>query len=65
MITARMLLDRMTPTTILALLRDMSEAQDDQDDPAVLRELLAQLDRLVGRKEADAMLVAAGLEAGE
>ena len=65
MITARMLLDRMTPTTLLVFLQDISEVEDDQDTAAVRSELIDQLIACIGEADAIAALNAAGLKVTE
>lgn len=62
MITARMLLDRMTPAAIIVTLQDMAQVEDDQNDYDVRQALIDQLVALIGEDGADAELEAAGLE---
>ena len=62
MITARMLLNRMTPAAIIATLQDMQQVEDDQDDYYVRLALVDQLVALIGEDGAAAELEAAGLE---
>lgn len=62
MITARMLLDRMTPAAIIVTLQDMAQVEDDQDGATVRQALIAQLVALIGEDDAAAELDLAGLE---